>query len=293
MLLILICSTVLIVIVNPRGLYGVSLFPQLHDNIRQEKVGYYLNLPEVPEMVIIGTSAALSISPEYIENTLGYNTFNFGISGPELDDSLLITRFIFDHSDSQNPKLILFQARGLARIDPKRMAQVSPLLFIPYMEPELRMLAFEIRFQELFNIHQLSEAIYVLQAIQNYEELPSYWSVTPNGFTEFHPPFTLEDDINKYLASGRPEISCRDENIMRGKIYLREIVSIAEENDAAIILFYNPIHPFFYQQYFENNPKSVRCFNIGKEFLLSLEAEYKHVFFEDFNKIESMFIFSL
>ena len=285
---VLFSALAIIILVNPRGLYGISVFPQLFDNIRQEKVSYYLDLPETPQLVIIGTSRTLSISPEYIEASLGYRTFNFGISGPQLDDSLLVANFIFDHSGSQKPNVILFELGRIYRIDPERTAQVSPLQFIQYMGPEMRVLAVKTRIQELFNIHQLSEALYVLQAVKNIETLPSYWTVTPNGFTNFQPPFTLEEDIDRYMTSGMAEFSCGDKNAMEGEAYLREFVSLAEDNDAAVIFYFSPLHPFFYQEYFGNNPKYAKCFNSMREFLLGLEAEHEYVFFEDFSDIESI-----
>ena len=281
-------ALVIIVLVNPRGLYRASIFPQLFDNTRQEKFSYYLDLPEIPKIVIIGTSRTLSISPEYIEASLGYSAFNFGISGPQLDDSLLVANFIFDHSGSQKPNVILFELGRVYRINPERTAQVSPLRFIQYMEPEMRILAVKTRIQELFNIHQLSEALYVLQAVKNIETLPSYWTVTPNGFTNFQPPFTLEEDIDRYMTSGMAEFSCGDKKITEGEEYLREFVSLAEDNDTAVIFYFSPLHPFFYQEYFGNNPKFVRCFNVVREFLLGLEAEHDYVFFEDLTKIESI-----
>ncbi len=285
-IVILASSVVSIVVVNPRGLYGFSLFPQLHDNIRQEKVGYYLDLTETPEVIIIGTSRTLSLSPDYIEETLGYSAFNFGISGPQLDDSLLVAKFVFDHSDSKKPEVIIFEVGRTYRIDPKRTAQVSPLQFVAYMEAEMKVLAVVSRIQEIFNVHQLSEALYVLQAVQRDENLPTYWDVTQNGFTAFKPPFTLEEDIARYEETGRPEISCKNKS--EGEDYIREIVDLAEEYDTAIVFYISPLHPYFFQKYFEKDPNYVQCFNDGYEFFVSLEKEHEHVFFLNLTNIESI-----
>lgn len=285
-MVILASSVVSIIVVNPRGLYGFSLFPQLYDNIRQEKVGYYLDLTETPEVIIIGTSRALSLSPDYIEETLGYNAFNFGISGPQLDDSLLVAKFVFNHSESQRPEVIIFEVGGLTRIDPKKTAQVSPLQFVAYMEADMKVLAVLSRIQEIFNVHQLTEVLYVLQAVQGDEVLSTYWSVSPNGFTTFKPPFTLEEDIARLEETRRPKTSCRNQS--EGEDYIREIVDLAEEHDTAIVFYFSPFHPYFFQKYFEKDPNYVQCFNDGYEFFVSLEKEHEHVFFLNLKNIESI-----
>jgi len=285
-IVILASSVVSIVVVNPRGLYGFSLFPQLYDNIRQEKVGYYLDLTETPEVIIIGTSRTLSLSPDYIEETLGYSAFNFGISGPQLDDSLLVAKFVFDHSDLQRPEVIIFEVEGLHRINPKRTAQVSPLQFVAYMEAEMKVLAVVSRIQEIFNVHQLSEALYVLQAVQGDEALSTYWDVTPNGFTAFKPPFTLEEDIARLEETGRPKTSCKNKS--ESEDYIREIVDLAEKHDIAIVFYISPMHPYFFQKYFEKDSNYVQCFNDVYEFFVSLEKEHENVFFINLKNIESI-----
>ena len=54
-----------IILVDPRGLYGPTFFPQLSDDTRTLKLNYYNTLEMDPELVILGSSRAQGISPAY------------------------------------------------------------------------------------------------------------------------------------------------------------------------------------------------------------------------------------
>ena len=70
-----------VLVVNPLGLYGFHFFPQLANGLKQEKVQYYQQQEQAAEVVILGSSRTLTISPAYIQDTLGYSAFNLGFSG--------------------------------------------------------------------------------------------------------------------------------------------------------------------------------------------------------------------
>jgi hypothetical protein len=273
-----------IFLVNPRGLYDTIIFPQLTNNIRQTKVQNYLILETSPEIIILGSSRTLTLSPGYVEQVSGHPTYNFGISGTRIEDALLISLLIYDQQSESPPYVLIYEIFPEMRTEADYVAMMSPWEMLSYMDKEMRWLALETRFRELINIHQFIEALYVLQYSHQDFAPDSEWIILSNGLGIGRQKIDLQTALKTSMEE-REEISpCDFHNFELGKEYLEDIISLAGRHDTAIIFYTSPILPEYYNDFLANGD----CYQDLYRLMDYFQANYENFYYLDYTMPETI-----
>lgn len=83
-------------VVDPYGTVGTALFPTVTWTDRALKVYLVNNLTEPPDVVILGSSRAMKLEPEYIEEKTGAAGFNAAVSSGRPIDAWAFVNLIHD-----------------------------------------------------------------------------------------------------------------------------------------------------------------------------------------------------
>lgn len=270
-----------VVLVNPRGLYGVRIFPQLANGLKQDKIQYYQALGAEPDLVILGSSRSLSISPAYIQETLGIHAYNFGFSGVSPTELMLQAELIFSDHKPVTPRVILFEISpsNIQQHEDDELTEV-PIEFLPIMPAKTAAGFLSERYLELFNIHQFIESVYVLQFVQEQRTPQNYWKVMPDGFSLFFPPDTLSDALDRQLEQRLDIQPCQNFS-QDGDDFIHHYVSLANQKNFSIIFYTSPIQPYFRQEYLDKTPIYRHCNQYLVDLMDTIVAENPSIFFVD------------
>ena len=74
---------------HPLGMYFGSPYPSYQLLVRGLKTDAYNQLNEAPDIAIMGSSRAFTLSPQYIHETLGYTAYNMAVEGGRIEDILI------------------------------------------------------------------------------------------------------------------------------------------------------------------------------------------------------------
>ncbi len=281
-------------LINPRGNYPPSFFPTLVTNYRNKKVNDFANLDETPEMVIIGSSRALSLNPEYIEDKTGISSYNFAVTGTYLDEYLVIMRYVFDQSKLDPPKVILIDRPGFT-VGYGATANRAPLQFFPYIDQESRSKLFINRVTDLINLHQFTESLYVLQFFMFNQDYQPVWTIYENGFGIPHINKSLGEAIGDSLSNRLDRKSCDNFFPDESMPILEEMVTLAAQHQTSILFYTSPANPEYVkahqEQIQDNNLEGEKseCGKILSDFyrnLVASNSQVHSIFFphpDDFN----------
>lgn len=271
-------------LVNPRGIYGPSFFPTLVTNMRNKKVNDFNNLDESPDLVIIGSSRALSINPDYVEKKTGLSTYNFGVTGTYLDEYLVILRYIFDQEKTNPPKVILIDRLGFS-VNPSMTAARAPFQFFPYIEKENRSEILANRLSNLIDLHQLTESLYVLQFFMSDQDYQPVWTVSKNGFGVPRFEENLEEAMETSLADRIDRVPCDNFYPEKGIPIIEEMVALAAQHHSILIFYTSPNQPDYLtrlkDQEENQDAKSSNEATCGQEvsnFYAQVEESNQHVY---------------
>ncbi|MBW8011949.1 MAG: hypothetical protein FVQ83_12030 [Chloroflexi bacterium] len=281
-----ITAIVTIIIVNPRGLYRIRIFPQLSDDFRNTRVANYLDLNTTPELVILGSSRTITISPDYITQELGYSAYNFGIAGARANDITLITRFILSDGRESYPGVLLIEVGPTFHNSSDAVVR-APLYFIRYMDPGIATFAIANRFLDLFNIFQLAESVYVIQYSSQGFVQETYEIINPNGYTTIKPTLTFEEVWANYLEQGEERYPCKNFNPDDTE-YLKEVVSLAQEHNTSIVFYTSPLLPQYYETFYNGSPRFDECMAHLLQRMSTLSDGSSIIFFQDLMVSENL-----
>lgn len=72
--------------VNPHARFAGRLFPPITPSARSIKTELYRQLKDNPDIVILGSSRAFTISPDYINAKTTFDAFNMSVEGGRVGD---------------------------------------------------------------------------------------------------------------------------------------------------------------------------------------------------------------
>jgi hypothetical protein len=282
----LIITVGLIVFVDPRGLYGTDYYEPRLTLVRGFKVNAYTALSDTPDIVVMGSSRAFTLSPSYIQDTLDYSAFNMSAEGARMEDYLVQTRFILSQDKDSPPKVLFIEVLPSLGTVQDSVAQRSPLKLVPYMEFDTARLAIELRTEGLFELQQLAEAIYVVRIYHLDGEIPRTWSFQPDGEGTRPPQPRWETIIaNQIQRLSPPVCQTLDKEGIR---FFEEIVSLAEKHDIALILYTSPRQPDYYNAVMRDNKRYLRCQDLWLSYMQDMHKEHEIVFSLNFSLLDSI-----
>lgn len=276
-----------VIVVNPRGLYGFRVFPQLANALKQEKIQYYNSLDSVPDIIILGSSRSLTISPSYIRKNLELSAFNFGFSGISPYEFSLQGDLIYSDQKSEFPSVLLFEISpsNLEDINKENSAEM-PIEFLPYMTTNKAAKFLLDRYLLLFNIHQFSESVYVWQYVSEDHVPQNYWEVQPDGYARFYQPDTLAQALTRQMKARENNEPC--EHFSKdGYKLIEKFVSLATQKNSSIIFYFSPIHPTFKLEYLDKTSRYEWCKKIFLDLMQKATNENTSIYFLDLSNPET------
>jgi hypothetical protein len=284
---ILVAISGTIVYVDPYGYYGTDIYETPLLLTRGFKANAYADLPQAPNVVIMGSSSAFSLSPVYIKETLGYSAFNAAVEGGNLADAWLLTKFVTDQHDHALPEVLLIEADPPFATLAETIATRAPLWLIPYMETDIVLETVETRLEGLLDSSQLAEAVFWAQHVRLYGPWEKIYTLRDDGVLEYHAnPAGFETRLDTHLKTGyiRGCSQLREDGVR----VVNDLVAWAEKHDASVIFYTIPRHPIYYDTFMGDNPDYVRCHSIWLEFMQDLIQKHDNVFLLDFDRLESI-----
>lgn len=270
--------------VNPRGMYISSAYTPHQLLLRGAKFEAYINQEAAPELVLLGSSRMFTLSPRYIAETLGYSAFNMAVEGGRTEDILIASRFIQDQTHT--PEVFLIEVQeGLPR-EPNDIASRAPLSWLPYMRRDTQSLTIQKRFEALFDLDHLSEALYIARYNPLYERTEQEWAVfLPDG--EAERSLISNGELGGQIAVNIgtiPPLQCEGVNLI-SQAEITELVEITQAENQALVFYLSPWHPDYYNAHMRDNPAYQRCYQAFSAYMQDLAQTNAHVFFADYSQL--------
>jgi hypothetical protein len=292
-LLVAVPTMVVIIHVDPTGMYNTKIYNSRVVCGRDEKATSYLALSETPDIVILGTSYAFTISPEHIRRTLHYSAFNASVAQGLAPDNLIMAKFIYDHSKDNPPKVLLVNVTLPLAISPGITPICTPFYLLPYMTLPTVILTIQSRLQGLFDSQEWSEALYLLRYYDLFGPPPPLWTFDPvDGEGMAKPSPNLDSLLNSVVSTigmgPKSEVTAPCKLDESGVQQTLELVALVKKFGSSIVFFDSPLHPRYLQALEEQTPSTDRCHEALVDFMRDLVQQHDHVFFLDYYRLASI-----
>jgi hypothetical protein len=277
--------------VNPHGHFGSAFFQPMVLSARGEKLRAYTALSLPPQLVVMGSSNTFTISPGYLQEQLGYRSFNFGVEAGQIEDALLQARFIYRLHAVAAPSVMLVEVtEPLAGGELTAAERVSVTQWID-MDPRTLLLTIEQQTHETLNYQTLADAAFVLLYYVQGKAPRNDWTFLPDGEGVYTPGYSITDAIvasslKRDIREAVPAACQKLDTTGEAKVY--QLIALAESRGTALVFYRSPVHPDYYQSVLANNPGFQACHAQLVVFMQSLPQQYSHVFFVDFLQVDSL-----
>jgi hypothetical protein len=272
------------VTVNPLGMYFASPYPSYQLLLRGLKTDGYNQLSTTPDLVILGSSRAFTLSPAYITGKTGLSAYNMAIEGGRIEDILIQARHM-----RAFPQVLLIEVQeGLPR-QSNDIAARAPLRWIPYMSLDTALLTVQKRLEGLLDINQFAEAIYTTRYAALYTRQPKEWpEFAPAGFA-LRPDTTaadLEQQIQLDIGN-IPALRC-DQVDPTSQVEINELIQIADQHSTSLIFYLSPWHPRYAEAILNHDSQYQECRAASVAYLSQLTQTHPNVFFLDYSQLETI-----
>lgn len=279
----------LIVYVDPNSLYGTHIYEPRVMAVRDDKLNGYDQLPETPDVVVLGSSRAFTVLPEFFEQDFGYTAFNMAVEGAWMDDYVLQTKYILEHDPDNPPEVLMIEIIPPLPSNADEVARRSPFKLIPYMDSELQKRAVQAKLEGLLDLQALNEAIYTLRYFATHDSLPAdRWTFAPDGGGSHPPQQNLKAAVLAETKSLRPPRCPRAQLDPDGIRGLEQIVEMAAKHQVALIFYVTPRHPDYFDRVMADTPRFRQCQNAMRATMNDLTRRYPFVFFLDYSRLSDI-----
>ena len=274
----------IILTVNPRGMYINAVYSPNELLLRGSKTNGYQTLAQTPDIVVMGSSRAFTLSPVYIQQKTGLTAYNMAIEGGRIEDFLIQTRQMVEF-----PKVLFIEVQeGMPR-QPEDIAARAPLDWLPFMSKDTALLTIQKRVTGLFDLHQFAESIYTASYQVIYSRHTAEWpEFTSNGFA-VRPPISASQFQQALLLDiGRiPPERCEQVD-MNSAADVRAMLTIVKAHHTNIIFYLSPWHPQYMETVMQDDPQYQTCHAATVDYLSELADADSQVFFLDFSNLVSI-----
>lgn len=279
-ILILIIGTILYI--NPRGMYFANIFRPHQLLLRESKTAGYSNLSSTPDVVIMGSSRAFTMSPVSIQQKTGYTAYNMAIEGGRIEDVLIQARQM-----TGLPRILLIEVQeGLPR-EPNDIAARAPLGWLSYMSLDTSLLTVEKRLTGLIDLSHLTESLYIWRYHEWVERQPQEWPLFESDGLAIRPTISasaLEQAI--LLDIGNiPPVQCGrvDET---SQIDMATLIDLATVQDTRLVFYLSPRHPLYTTEILDNDPHYQTCYAAFTAYMDNLTRQHDDVFYVDASRLD-------
>ncbi len=268
----------LIFYVDPHARLGDDRFPSVTPSARTVKTELYGQLSDDPDIVILGSSRAFTLSPSYIEEKIEHSAFNMSVEGGRLWDFAIQLNFM--RKSGSLPRALILDVNEETLLSGPKYLDTQPLTLLPYMPASLASSVGARAPQEMISLQSLSDSIYLL-SFPDLKNRPRAWTFQNDGMG-----IRREISHNLYLELMNSETKarmngmfCRQLNPSAMSLF-DQLIRQAQEDNIAIVMFESPVHSQFFQVAHDKNPGGFdACRELLDGYFQSLAEKYPNVFF--------------
>ena len=267
--------------VNPHAHFSGERYPFITVAARMTKTKLYRERAAVPDIVIMGSSRAFTISPRYISELSNYTAFNMAVESGGIGDDMIQLNYMLKTGRVPRMLLIEINQNSFGYVFPNIESQ--PLALFPYMNANMAAWNAENLIKDAFGWQSFSDSLYVLLFARFRS---SYWTIDPSddGFQDRS--VVTHDEYVKLLteavtSSNKNNIYCRQIGL-EGRKTLEEIAALARRNNIGVVLYVSPMNADFHTRVYRQDPDGFdNCRERIDSFLSSLSQKYSNVFYRD------------
>lgn len=275
-------TLVVVTYVNPHARFSANRFQPVTPGARLAKAKLFENAIQSskPEIVILGSSRAFTLSPSYIEEQTGYKTYNMSVEGGRTGDFIVEINHML--SLKTIPRVLVIDVNTETFGVQFFPTELQPLTLLPYMSTEQRINVAKFSLQDILGVQSLSDSFFLLY-LPEANLILRTWSFQRDGMairkplTEEQYKSSLEKTIEQRIRSQH----CQGLNLTAQQRF-EELITLAKNNGIGVVLYISPIHEKFYKAAYENNPDLFNtCRNNQLSYLTSLTDKYQNLQFRD------------
>ncbi len=270
----------LVLYVNPHARLSRDVFPPLTFDARTIKSESFTRLPNPPEVVILGSSRAFTLSPTYIRQQIGFETFNMAVEGGRAGDFAVQLNFM--QKSGALPRVLIVDVNQTTVDGDFQNIDYQPLALASYMPVAMQLAIAENILQDIISLQSLSDSAYIL-FVTGGKGRPRTWLFQEDGL-----------GIRKDLPHGQ-YVELLKITTQRNKIFYQcklldppakeafeSLLNFAEAKNIGVVLYQSPIHDEFYRNARAENPTAFdTCLGVADEYFRSLPAAYTNVSYTD------------
>jgi hypothetical protein len=267
--------------INPHAVFERSDTYPIFPDARGVKQSLYESRQEDVQVVVLGSSRAFTLSPEYIQNRTGLTAFNFSVEGARGVDLALEARLLLRADPDRLPLVLIVEGGHTHGGDDFQSLNIQPLSMLPYMPLEIGLKVALRRTQDVFSLASVSDSLFLL-INRHLGPEDAVWTYEADGLG-VHVPTASElyyTALERDAAQTRRVFECKQLN-PGWMDYMVELASEAEAHGIGVVIFTSPLDGTFYRDVLDNNKAYRTCHRIYLQFIRQLEAEYPNVFFRD------------
>lgn len=281
---ILAACAALVVHVNPHARFTRDVYPPITPNARGLKTESYAQLSSHPDILVLGSSRAFTISPLYIRQTTGYEAFNMAVEGGKVGDYALQLNYLLKSGDA--PRLLLIEVTFQTFTGDVWTAPLQPISLIPYMPRDIAASTAESALQDTFNLQAISDSLFIIRYLSTDKQSLA-WEFDERGMGVYRPAvdenaMPSQDDLERWagvLACNRLPPSARDQ--------FENMITIAGDNDIEIVLYQSPVRLALYRYTVKKYPDEVAaCRETLDRYFSSLARKYDNISFVNISDYE-------
>lgn len=276
----------LVAYINPHSRLDNNNFVHINAGARVLKKQALLRLSERPNIVILGSSRAFTLSPDYIKEQTQLSVFNMSVDGGRVGDFAIQLDYMLAHE--VKPDILLLDVA--IETMPREVWSVDdqPLSLTPYMPAEIGLAVSEAVLRDLLGVYSLSDTLFLLTLPEAYDEDWTWaWTFQSDGLG-----VRKEVSAEKYqqllresiLSRLNHHLYCRRFN-KTATTLLEATIQRAGENGIAVLLYGSPLSAAFFDVARSKDEAGLEtCSKFTVDYFMSLTEKYPHVFYKDLSE---------
>jgi len=274
--------------VNPHARFANDRFPYITPGARIIKTELYKKLDTAPDIVILGSSRAFTLSPEYLEKQTGYQAFNMSVEGARVGDNAIHLNYIL--AQAFLPDVLIVEVSQDSFSKKNYFAtDLQPASLVPYLPLVPATTVIEEITKDAFSLQAMSDSAYLLNLPDRKNPFQT-WRFDRTGLG-----IGLPTKLKRYRILLSKDISNRTKTLHcktienKTKQYFENTLELAAQNNMGVVVYESPINSILYENAYKASPhKFEHCRRIIHSYLRSLTSKYPNVFFRDLSRYKKV-----
>jgi len=272
----------LFIYVNPHARFVSNRFPPVTTGARAIKTELYKHLNTAPNIIMLGSSRAFTLSPEYLKARTGYTAFNMSVESAIGGDYAIQLNYILAQDYPTQVLIIEFSQETLPESNyfNSDLQPISLISYIPFIPSTL---VLNETIKEIFGVQATSDSIYLLTLPKVQNRLRT-WEFDETGLAKRRPVNAREYQVllKDRIIHRIEGLHCSPIINEKSKNAFEEFLKLTRETNIGIVLYVSPINSVLYDAAYKKSTEAfIRCRQTIHSYLRSLTSKYPNVFFRD------------